>query len=110
MRAGLEALNVHFVVEEPYRLPQLNAVYVPEGVEDAAVRRRLLEEFHLEIGAGLGALAGKTWRIGLMDHTSQTENVLFCLQALDTVLTDSNANLNPGTAVQAAKSVYQEVK
>lgn len=110
LRAGLEALHVRFIVDEPYRLPQLNAVCVPDGVEDAAVRRRLLEKFNLEIGAGLGALAGKAWRIGLMGHTSQSENVLFCLQALDTVLTDLDANPNPGIAVQAAKSVYQAVK
>jgi alanine-glyoxylate transaminase/serine-glyoxylate transaminase/serine-pyruvate transaminase len=66
LKTGLEALGLDFVVPEAERLPQLNSVAVPEGVDDAAVRRRLLDEYNLEIGAGLGDLAGKVWRIGLM--------------------------------------------
>ncbi len=86
LKAGLEALGLRFVVAEPYRLPQLNAVSLPEGVDDAAVRSRLLDEFNLEIGAGLGALAGKVWRIGLMGHASRGENVDFCVDVLGRVL------------------------
>jgi alanine-glyoxylate transaminase/serine-glyoxylate transaminase/serine-pyruvate transaminase len=68
------------------RLPQLNSVYIPEGVDDAAARGRLLNEFNLEIGAGLGALAGKIWRIGLMGASARQENVDYCLKALAAVL------------------------
>jgi alanine-glyoxylate transaminase/serine-glyoxylate transaminase/serine-pyruvate transaminase len=106
LRAGLEAMGIGFVVAEPYRLPQLNAVYVPEGVDDATVRSRLLNEYHLEIGAGLGNFAGKVWRIGLMGYASRQENVLFCLQALDKILTDLGVNLSPGAATAAASAVY----
>ncbi len=86
LRAGLESLGIDFVVEEAARLPQLNAVRVPEGVDEAAVRSRLLNEFSIEIGAGLGAFAGKVWRIGLMGHSSRPANVSLCLAALRTVL------------------------
>ena len=86
LRAGLEALGIHFVVSEEARLPQLNSVWVPEGVDEAAARARLLQEFGLEIGAGLGALAGKVWRIGLMGHSSRPANVALCLSALETVI------------------------
>ncbi|WP_133313957.1 pyridoxal-phosphate-dependent aminotransferase family protein, partial [Sulfuriferula thiophila] len=79
LRDGLEALGLQFVVDKDYRLPQLNTVTIPEGVDDAAVRARLLNEFDLEIGAGLGDLAGKVWRIGLMGHSSRPENIDFCL-------------------------------
>jgi alanine-glyoxylate transaminase/serine-glyoxylate transaminase/serine-pyruvate transaminase len=108
LRAGLEALGIRFVVAEPYRLPQLNAVHVPAGVDETLVRRRLLEEFNLEIGAGLGNFAGKVWRVGLMGHTSREENVLFCLRALDNLLTQLGANANPGAAEQAARSYYAQ--
>ena len=86
LRAGLEALGIEFLVAEQERLPQLNSVYIPQGVDDALVRTRLLNEFDLEIGAGLGALAGKVWRIGLMGHASSSKNVDFCLNALKAVL------------------------
>ncbi len=83
---GLAKLGLDFVVPEGSRLPQLNAVKVPAGVDEAALRSRLLNEYNLEIGAGLGPLAGKVWRIGLMGYTCRSENVLFCLAALDAVL------------------------
>ena len=84
--AGLEAMGLSMAVDKQYRLPQLNAVNIPQGVDDAYVRTTLLNDFDLEIGAGLGALAGKTWRIGLMGESSSEENVTACLQALKTVL------------------------
>src|SRR5690606_14184132 len=80
--AGVEAMGLSFVVDKAYRLPQLNSVTVPEGVNGAEVRSRLLKEYNLEIGAGLGALAGKVWRIGLMGESSSQTNVLTCLGAL----------------------------
>ena len=106
LKAGLEAMGIGFVVKEGDRLPQLNAVTVPEGVDEAAVRKVLLEEFNLEIGAGLGALAGRVWRIGLMGHASNRRNVLFCLAALETVLTGMKAPIHKGVAVDAAMAVY----
>lgn len=86
LKEGLESLGIQFMVDEAYRLPQLNAVYIPEGVNDAEVRSRLLNEYNLEIGAGLGDLAGKTWRIGLMGYAAKKENVALCLKALSDVL------------------------
>ncbi|WP_162062398.1 pyridoxal-phosphate-dependent aminotransferase family protein [Vibrio taketomensis] len=87
LKLGLEKLGFKFVVEAADRLPQLNAIYVPEGIDEAAVRNHLLETYNLEIGAGLGALAGKAWRIGLMGYGARQENVALCLQALEESLT-----------------------
>ncbi len=106
LKAGLEAMGMTFVVKEGDRLPQLNAVTVPQGVDEAAVRRALLEEFNLEIGAGLGALAGKVWRIGLMGHASNRKNVLLCLSALEAVLGRMKAPISKGVALDAAMSIY----
>jgi alanine-glyoxylate transaminase/serine-glyoxylate transaminase/serine-pyruvate transaminase len=106
LRSGLEAMGLSFVVPEGQRLPQLNAVSIPDGVDEAAVRSVLLNEYNLEIGAGLGAMAGKIWRIGLMGFASNQTNVLFCLGALDAVLSSMKAPVNSGVAVDAARSVY----
>jgi alanine-glyoxylate transaminase/serine-glyoxylate transaminase/serine-pyruvate transaminase len=84
--AGLEALGLSMLVTPDSRLPMLNAVQVSEGVDEAAVRSRLLKEFDIEIGAGLGPLAGKIWRIGLMGHTARAENVDRLLDALKQIL------------------------
>ena len=86
LKAGLEAMGINFLVNEADRLPQLNTVFIPEGVDDAAVRATLLNDYNLEIGAGLGAYAGKVWRIGLMGHSSRKENITLCLAALKEVL------------------------
>jgi alanine-glyoxylate transaminase/serine-glyoxylate transaminase/serine-pyruvate transaminase len=83
---GLKDLGMKMLVEEPYRLPMLNAVCVPDGVDELALRRRLRSEFKIEIGAGLGPLAGKIWRVGLMGHTSRKENVARFLAAMKKVL------------------------
>ncbi len=82
LKVGLEALDFKFVVDEAYRLPQLNAVYLPDGVDDACLRGQLLEQYNLEVGGGLGTLVGKVWRIGLMGYSARKENVALCLQAL----------------------------
>jgi alanine-glyoxylate transaminase/serine-glyoxylate transaminase/serine-pyruvate transaminase len=105
LKAGLEAMGLRFIVDVEHRLPQLNAVAIPEGVDDAAVRQRLLEEHHLEIGAGLGDLAGKVWRIGLMGYSSRIENVTRCLAALDAVLADLGAPVAHGVALPAAEKI-----
>jgi alanine-glyoxylate transaminase/serine-glyoxylate transaminase/serine-pyruvate transaminase len=86
LAAGLEKLGLEFVVSAEHRLPQLNAVYLPAGVDDASVRQQLLENYNLEIGAGLGALSGKAWRIGLMGFGARRENVALCLKALEEVM------------------------
>jgi alanine-glyoxylate transaminase / serine-glyoxylate transaminase / serine-pyruvate transaminase len=86
LKQGLTGLGLKFVVAEPYRLPQLNSVYIPQGVDDATVRKQLLAQYNLEIGAGLGDLAGKAWRIGLMGYAARRENIALCIKALEDVL------------------------
>lgn len=108
LKAGVEALGLSFLVDEAHRLPQLNSITIPEGVDDAQVRSTLLREYNLEIGAGLGALAGKVWRIGLMGAASNPTNVLFCLGALDTVLKQQGAQIESGAAVAAARAFYEQ--
>ena len=105
--AGLEAMGLNMAVDKAWRLPQLNSVCIPDGVDDARVRSRLLNDFDLEIGAGLGALAGKTWRIGLMGHASRERNVILCLNALETALKAEHHKLESGAAIQAATDFYQ---
>jgi alanine-glyoxylate transaminase/serine-glyoxylate transaminase/serine-pyruvate transaminase len=102
LRAGVEAMGLEFIVQESDRLPQLNAIGVPRGVDDAVVRQRLLSEYNLEIGAGLGSLAGKIFRIGLMGHSSNIKNVLLCLGALENVLLDMQAPVRRGAGEAAA--------
>ena len=102
LRAGLEAMGLDLVVPEAERLPQLNAISIPEGVDEAAVRALLLNDHQLEIGAGLGAMAGKIWRIGLMGNASNPRNVRLCLNALDDVLGRMKAPITRGVAVDAA--------
>ncbi len=86
LKAGLESLGIGFLVNEADRLPQLNTVFIPDGVDEAAIRSTLLNDYNLEIGAGLGDLAGKVWRIGLMGYSARRENVLLCVSALKEIL------------------------
>lgn len=79
---GLEGLGLSMYVQKEYRLPMLNAVSIPDGVEEAKIRARLLQEFDIEIGGGLGPLAGKIWRVGVMGHTARAENIDRLLAAL----------------------------
>jgi alanine-glyoxylate transaminase/serine-glyoxylate transaminase/serine-pyruvate transaminase len=108
LRAGIEAMGLSFVVDEADRLPQLNSVSIPDGIDDATVRGRLLDEYGLEIGAGLGPMAGRIWRIGLMGYASSRKNVLLCLGALDAVLADMGAPVRGGVAVEAAMNAYAQ--
>lgn len=108
LKAGLEAMGLQFLVNEADRLPQLNAVTVPDGIDEAAVRGRLLNQYNLEIGAGLGALAGKVWRIGLMGHASNVNNILLCLTALGATLSDMGYACDSGAAAQAANAKLRE--
>ena len=105
LRAGLETMGIDFIVPEEERLPQLNAIAIPEGIEDVAVRTHLLNEYNLEIGAGLGPLAGKIWRIGQMGYASNPENILFCIDALGNVLNEFGYNTPVDKALEAARAV-----
>lgn len=106
LRAGLEAMGLKFVVKEQYRLPQMSAIYIPKGANDAEVRQRLLADFSLEIGAGLGPLAGKVWRFGLMGYSCKAENVMLSLSALGSVLSDMGLPVSVGYAEAAAHQAY----
>lgn len=104
LRAGLEAMGLSYVPE--HSLTTLNAIYVPDGVDDAVVRKRLLQEYGIEIGAGLGPFKGKAWRIGLMGHSSTKRNVALVLSALETLLADQGAPIKPSEALAAASETY----
>ena len=106
LKAGLEAMGLKLLVKEPHRLPQMNAVFCPEGVEEAEVRKTLLEEFNLEIGAGLGPLKGKIWRFGIMGYSCRPDNVMLCLAALGSVLSDMGLPVHVGDAEAAAHQAY----
>ncbi len=109
LKAGLEAMGLRFLVKEGARLPQMNAVYVPDGVNEAQVRKILLDEFNLEIGAGLGPLAGKIWRFGLMGYSCKPENVMLSLSALGSVLADMGLPVKVGDAEAAAHQAYAKM-
>jgi alanine-glyoxylate transaminase/serine-glyoxylate transaminase/serine-pyruvate transaminase len=111
--AGLGALGFGMLVpEEGLRLPMLNAVRVPEEVSsvipEAQIRKRLLEEYGIEIGGGLGPLAGKIWRIGLMGESSRRENVLYFLASLESLLAEAGLRGEIGAGLDAAARVYRE--
>lgn len=86
LREGLEALGFEFIVDPAYRLPMLNAVRLPNGLEDVKTRKRLLDEFNIEVGSGLGEFAGRIWRIGLMGNSSSKNHVNMLLGALRAIL------------------------
>jgi len=106
LKAGLNALGLKYSAIEGHQLPQLNAVFVPEGVDDIAFRKKLLTDFGIEIGGGLGAFKGKVWRIGLMGQNSRANIVLLCLGALEQCLTAQGVKVSPGAGVAAANAAY----
>lgn len=106
LKAGFEAMGLQFLVKEESRLPQMSTIVVPEGIDEAAVRRDLLNEFNLEIGSGLGPMAGKVWRFGLMGYTAQPASVMLCLSALSAVLARMGYPVKAGTAEAAAHKAY----
>jgi alanine-glyoxylate transaminase/serine-glyoxylate transaminase/serine-pyruvate transaminase len=106
LKAGLAAIGIEFTAQAGHQLPQLNAVRVPPGVDDAQARRELLERFGVEIGAGLGAFKGKVWRIGLMGHSSRASNVLLFLAALEQVLAGQGYAFTAGASIAAANQSY----
>jgi aspartate aminotransferase-like enzyme len=108
LRAGVAALGLRLFGAEPpeHRLPMLTPVVVPDGIDDARVRQRLLKEFGIEIGAAFGHLQGRIWRIGTMGHSALRQNVLLCLAALEAVLRAEGWKSEPGAGVAAAVAHY----
>ncbi|MCQ1529078.1 pyridoxal-phosphate-dependent aminotransferase family protein [Lutispora saccharofermentans] len=107
--AGVEAMGLKMVVKnKEHRLPTLNAVSIPEGVEDAAVRKYLLEKYGIEIGGGLGDFKGKAWRVGLMGESSSRNNVILLLGALGDAFMAQGHRADVGAAITAALNVYQK--
>jgi alanine-glyoxylate transaminase/serine-glyoxylate transaminase/serine-pyruvate transaminase len=104
--AGVEAIGLEMLCPTEDRLWSLNTVKVPEGISDTKIRSRLLQDFGIEIGGGLGPLKGKIWRVGLMGSSSNRNNVLLFLTALEQALSKEGLHLRPGAAVDAAMSVY----
>lgn len=109
LKAGLKALGVEYSVPEGQQLPMLNSVWIPEGVDDLAVRKQLLNQFSIEIGGGLGPMKGRTWRIGLMGEASSESNVLLFLGALERCLSDAGLKVAPGAGVGAANEAYRKM-
>jgi alanine-glyoxylate transaminase/serine-glyoxylate transaminase/serine-pyruvate transaminase len=105
IKAGLNALGLEYSALEGHQLPQLNAVKVPAGVDDLAVRKKLLSDFGIEVGGGLGDFKGKVWRIGLMGHNSRANSVLLLLAALEQCLQTQGHRFTPGAGVAAANKV-----
>jgi alanine-glyoxylate transaminase/serine-glyoxylate transaminase/serine-pyruvate transaminase len=106
LKAGLTALGLYYTASEGHQLPQLNAVRIPDGVDDLTVRKTLLSEFGIEIGGGLGDFKGKAWRIGLMGYNSRPACVLLALGALEQCLTRAGVKMAPGVGVSAANATY----
>lgn len=108
LAAGLAAMGIRFWSQEGHRLPMLNAVVIPAGVDDLKVRKALLYEYQIEIGGGLGAGKGKVWRIGLMGESSCRHHVLYFLNALEQILSAEGCKLERGAAAAAATAVYRK--
>jgi alanine-glyoxylate transaminase/serine-glyoxylate transaminase/serine-pyruvate transaminase len=108
LKAGLGALGIGYATQAGRELPQLNAVLIPQGIDDARTRSALLNRFGIEIGGGLGAFKGKAWRIGLMGHTSRQKNVLLVLAALEQLLAEQGHKFDHGASVAAANAVYSQ--
>lgn len=106
--AGLEKLGLELLVDEKLRLPQLNTVKVPNGVDEAAIRQMLLKDFNIEIGAGLGSLAGKVWRIGLMGQSASPRHISLLLAALEEGLSQAQHSFPKGEAIPAAWAVLKQ--
>ncbi len=104
--AGAKAIGLQPAAEEGYRAPMLTTLRIPDGIDDTIIRKGLIADYGIEIGAGLGIFAGKAWRIGLMGESSNQRNVMLVLNALEKLLIASGHNVEQGTAVHAASQVY----
>ncbi|SFS81978.1 pyridoxal-phosphate-dependent aminotransferase family protein [Halostagnicola kamekurae] len=103
LKAGVEGMGLEMNAPEEYWLPSLNAVQVPDGIDDSEVCETLLERYDLEIAGGLGDLSGEIFRIGCMGHSARAENVIFVVTALDDVLESLGADVDPGKGVTATR-------
>lgn len=104
---GLEAMGLEMIAPSRYRLPELNAVYIPEGIDDIVIRKALLNEYGIEIGGGLGKFKGKAWRIGLMGYSCSRDNVMLFLSALENILQNQGYAVSEhGTS--AANEIYKK--
>ncbi|HEX3599273.1 MAG TPA: alanine--glyoxylate aminotransferase family protein [Lacipirellulaceae bacterium] len=108
LKAGLAAIGIEYATQSGRELPQLNAVRIPNGIDDASFRKALLARFSIEIGAGLGAFKGKVWRIGLMGYSSRQTNVLLLLAAMEQLLAEQGHRFDHGAAVAAANASYSK--
>jgi alanine-glyoxylate transaminase/serine-glyoxylate transaminase/serine-pyruvate transaminase len=106
--AGITALGLEFWVRPEIRLPVLNTIRIPEGIADQPVRAFLLQNYGVEIGAGLGSMAGKAWRIGLMGESCRIRNVLLVLAALEGALRAQGFACSPGSGVAAAQAAWKQ--
>lgn len=104
--AGAKAIGVQPAAEDGYRAPMLTTLRIPEGIDDTTIRKRLITDYGIEIGAGLGIFAEKAWRIGLMGESANERNVMLVLNALEKLLIEFGHNVETGTAVRAASQVY----
>ena len=105
LKAGLAALGMQALAPQGFQSNPMTAALVPEGIDEARVRRSLLGEYGIEIGGGFGPLAGKIWRIGLMGESSQASHVLTLLHALETLLSREGQEIAPGSSIAAAHQV-----
>ena len=108
LRAGVEALGLQVLADPQYRLNPLTAVLIPEGVDEAVVRRKLITDYNIEIGAGLGDLQGKVWRIGLMGESARESNVFAFLSALERILPDQGYEVAYGASLAAAQQALAD--
>ncbi|HEX8465400.1 MAG TPA: alanine--glyoxylate aminotransferase family protein [Abditibacterium sp.] len=106
LMAGLHKLGLEPFAQEGFRLWQINSVKVPAGLDDQIMRTRLLREYNIEIGAGLGPIKGQVWRIGVMGYSANRSNILLLLQAMEDILEDMGHRIQSGAANDAAQNVY----
>ncbi len=110
LKAGLAAIGIGYSAAEGHQLPMLNAVKIADGIDDAAVRRGLLERFRHRNWRRSGAFKGRVWRIGLMGYGARANNVLLLLSALEQLLAEQGGKFEHGAAVAAANEFYQSHK
>ena len=108
LQAGLNALGFEYTADPNHQLPMLNAVKIPEGVDDATIRSGLLNRFGIEIGGGLGAFKGQVWRIGIMGHAARQSNVLTFLAALEQLLAENSYEFSAGCSIAAANASFTQ--
>lgn len=106
LQAGVQAMGLKLWAAEGYRLPMLTTVEVPDGIDEAVIRRQLLDEYGIEIGGGLGPVAGRIWRIGMMGYSAQRRNVILVLAALEQLLRRAGVPVEPGAGPAAADAVF----